>query len=266
MNMQATVNEVEIRGITTNQLQDIYENALRDFKEAKTRVIFLDASYMYTFHLDDFENVRQFNILGRYYANHLRELNIKKRKHEYVNPVEYDIVYRDNSKYCMEWHRCLELWYDDRNVTLGDRTFRPIKISRTFDRVVNEGLEMMSGCMCGEGDAMFEFRAIGDGDVGNDIVSPAALALNHLVDMINVNETPEGGSLSRDGTTIYSVGNHSKEVETPVDSKFTQCSMHDDENQSKMNALDISNFMDPVPHTQNSDAPGSTTIIYMCSS
>jgi hypothetical protein len=29
--------------------------------------------------------------------------------------------------------------------------------------------------------------------------------------------------------------------------------------------LDHSAFTDPIPHTQNADAPGSTTIIYMCS-
>src|SRR6186713_2247630 len=112
LNMQQ-LQPAELYGVTKNDLQEIYDNALREFK---TRVFFLDASYLYTFHLDDFEYVRKFNILGRY-----------------------------------------------------------------------------------------DVRGIGDGDI--DEPSLADTDLEHRIDLINVNETPEGGSLSRHGTTIYSVGN-----------------------------------------------------------
>ena len=221
---------VQLYGVTPAMIQEIYENSLREFR---TRVFFLDASYMYTFHLDDFETVRKFNILGR-----------------------YDV------KANIEWHKCLERWYQDQTVTIADRTFKPIKISRSLDRVVNDGMQMIAGCLIGEGDSIFEYRALGDGAV--DEVSLSDTRLVHEVDIINVNETPEGGSLSRDGTTVYSVGNHSKETETPVNQLFTECAMFDGDNINR-NTLDISNFDDPIPHIQNNDAPGSSTIIYMCS-
>src|SRR6187431_3487205 len=132
LNMQQ-LQPAELYGVTKNELQEIYDNALREFK---TRVFFLDASYLYTFHLDDFEYVRKFNILGR-----------------------YDV--RAN----IQWHKCLERWYQDQTVTIGGKTFKPIQISRTLDRVVNQGMEMIAGCLVGEESAIFNFRAIGDGAV-----------------------------------------------------------------------------------------------------
>lgn len=226
---------VQLYGVTKQQIQEIYDNALREYK---TRIFYLDASYMYTFHLDDFEIVRKFNILGRY----------DKRAN-------------------IEWHRCLERWYQDQTVTLGDRVFKPIKISRSLDRVVNSGMEMIAGCLIGESSSVFNFRAIGDGDVPTDQedVSLADTDMYNQIDIIDVNTAPEGGSLSKDGSTIYSVGNHSKTVPTPTDNLFTECGMFDSDDEEDRNMLDHSGFPDPVPHTQNVDAPGSTTIIYMCS-
>ena len=223
---------VQLYGVTSDDLQQIYDNALRDFK---TRIFFLDASYLYTFHPDDFESVRKFNILGRYDAR--------------VNP---------------QWHKYLERWYQDQTVTLGGRTFKPIEISRSLDRVVNQGMEMVAAFIVGSGTASaFDCRSIGDGDV--DEVSLADLDLEHVIDRINVNETPDGGSLSRDGTTIYSVGNHSIETETPDNEEFTECGMHDDLIVSKMRTFDHSIFPEPVHHVQGITVPGSTTVVYMCS-
>jgi hypothetical protein len=237
------LQQVELRHLTTNDLQTIYENAIEQKKNLPS-IFFIDASYLYTFELEDFNNVRQFNLLGRYYSK---------------NPFSVE-----NIRYCREWHTALELWCDDKYVTLGDRRIKPRQITRTFDRIVNEGMRLVALAICGQGTiAAFDCRGIGDGDI--DEVSLADEDLEHRIDLINVNETPEGGSLSVDGSTVYSIGNHSKEVETPDNNEFTECGMFDDLNTSKMHMLDHSVFEDPIEHTQNADAPGSTTVIYMCS-
>ena len=230
------MQEVELLGITKQDIQDILQQALKDFKESKTRIIYLDASYLYTFHLDDFQYIRKLNLL----------------------------VKRDPSL-VREWHKLLERWYNDQTVRDNNGySIKPIKISRSFDRVVNQGLEMLAGFVTGTGSpSIFDCRGIGDGDI--DEASPSDIRLNNLIDMINVNDNPDGGSLSRDGSTIYSIGNHSKAIPTPANGVFTECGMFDDVDENVARMLEHSAFSDPVPHTQNADAPGSTTVIYMCS-
>lgn len=225
--------QMELMGITKNDIQEIFENTIKSSK-IKPSLIFLDANYLYTFHLDDFEYVRKFNILGRYDINAVKQ-----------------------------WHRCLERWYQDQTVTVGGKIFKPIQISRTLDRVVNEGLEIVAGCITGQDSGNFEYRGIGDGEVVE--ASPSDRGLGNLIDIINVNDNPDGGSLSRDGSTIYSVGNHSKAVETPANQLFTESGMFDSSLDSR-NILDHSVFESPIQHIQNADSPGSTTVIYMCSS
>ena len=111
---------------------------------------------------------------------------------------------------------------------------------------------MIADFIVGVGGAnAMDCRCIGDGDI--DEASLSDEDLENRIDLINVNTTPEGGSISKSGTTIYSIGNHSKEVETP------------DTNVSRMRMFDHSVFDDPVEHTQGIDSPGSTTIVYMCS-
>jgi hypothetical protein len=252
----------QLLGITKYDIQQIFENTLKDFKESKTRIIYLDASYLYTFHLDDFVEVRKFNLLGRYYANRLIELS----KQDKPNLIEYEIALADNSKYCQSWHTCLETWLDDKYVTLGYRKLKPIAISRTFDRITNEGMEMIARSIVGGGDiTSFKYRMIGDADVSGDTPSPSARVLGNEIDRIDVTDNPEGGSLSRDGTTVYSIGNHSKSVPTPDNEEFTECGMANSDSELTDKLLDYSIFADPIPHVQNADAPGSTTVIYMCS-
>jgi hypothetical protein len=230
-----STEQVELLGITKNDIQEIFQKVIDETKPRIPKLIYIDANYLYTFHLDDFVDVRKLTLLTRY----------------------------DHSL-AIEWHRLLERWYQDQTVHINNRLIKPIKISRTFDRVTNEGMEMIAGCITGEESGTFEYRSIGDGVIS--AASPGDKVLSNEVDRINVNETPEGGSISRDGTTIYSIGNHEKSVPTPANDEFTECGIHstDDPNTDKM--LDHSVFADPVPHTQNADAPGSTTVIYMCSS
>jgi len=230
------MREVELLGVTKTDIQEIFQQTLKDFKEAKTRIIYLDASYLYTFHLDDFQYIRKLNLLVR------------------RDPL-----------LVREWHKLLERWYNDQTVRDSNGyTIKPIAISRSFDRVVNRGLELLAGFVTGSGSpSIFNFRGIGDSVISE--ASPSDIALGNLVDMIDVDSTPDGGSLSRDGSTIYSVGNHAKSVPTPANGEFTECGMFDDEDELTANILDHSVFEDPIPHTQNADAPGSTTVIYMCS-
>src|ERR1051325_2367997 len=229
------MKQAQLLGITRDDIQDVFENALKDFKSAKTRIIYLDASYLYSFHLDDFPEIRKLCLLTRY----------------------------DHSL-AVEWHRLLERWYQDQTVRINERLIKPIKISRTFDRVVNEGMESVAGAICGDSTvASFPFRSIGDGAVS--FASPSDKILTNEIDRIDVNETPEGGSLSRDGSTVYSIGNHSADIPTPANEEFTECGMHSTDSETTDQMLDHSIFPDPVPHVQFADAPGSTTVIYMCS-
>ena len=231
------LREPTLLGITRDDIQDIFERTLINFKDAKTRIIYLDASYLYTFDLGDSGYIRKLCLLNRTNILHVKE-----------------------------WHRLLERWFNDQTVRMygNMNIIKPIKISRTFDRVVNEGMEAVAGYIVGgQFSTIFDYRTIGDGTVSE--ASPSDKILSNEVDRINVNTSPEGGSLSKDGSTIYSIGNHAKSVPTPANGEFTECGMHntDDANTDKM--LDHSIFEDPVPHVQNSDAPGSTTVIYMCS-
>jgi len=237
MNMQTS--QFELLGITNQDIQEIFERAIDNSKSKNPSLMFLDASYLYTFDLADSTEIRKMNLLIRY-----------------------------GSVPAIEWHRLCERWYQDQTVRNSfGRILKPIKISRTLDRVTNQGMQMIATLLVGSGgDSLttgFNFRGIGDGAAAE--ASPASTELANLVDMIDVNNAPEGGSLSRDGTTIYSVGNHSKSVPTPANGEFTECGMFDSDDETQWNMLDHSVFETPIPHTQNADAPGSTTVIYMCS-
>jgi len=227
--------QVTLQGITRDDIQRILEEATSN--ASKNRIIFLDTSYLYTFHPDDFEIVSKFNILGRY-----------------------------DLRAVIEWHSCLERWLSDQTVTLANKTIKPIAIARSFDRIVNEGLEAIAAVITtgsAEETETFSFRSIGDGTVA--AVLPSDKVLAHEVDRINVFTAKEGGSLSRDGSTIYSIGNHSKSIPTPANGVFTEIGMHSTDSPSTDKMLEHSKFITPVPHVQDADGPGTTTVIYMCS-
>lgn len=230
-----SAGQVELSGITSNTIQEIVQRAI---KESRTLpgILYLDASYLYCFENNDFPEVRKMTLLTRY----------------------------DHSL-AIEWHRLLERWYQDQTVHINDRLIKPIKISRTLDRVTNEGMQFLAECVTGGEGTDLRFRSIGDGDVAGDDPSPGAKILVHEVDRIDVTDNPDGGSLSRDGSTIYSIGNHAKEVPTPDNGVFTECGMHNTDSPATDILFDYSTFEDPVPHEQHANAPGSTTIVFMCS-
>ena len=218
--------EPELKGITREEIQSIFENTLRDFKESKTRVIYLDASYLYTFHLSDMDYVRKLHKL-----------------------MQYD------SRNVVEWHAQLERWFNDQTVNLP---FKPIQISRTFDRVVNEGLEAIAGAITASDPDAFNWRGIGQGE-GEAL--PSDRTLIDEIDRLNVFESVEGGVLTRDGSTVYSVGNHIKSVPSAT---VTECGMFTTGTSADDKMFEHSMFEDPVVHVQNADSIGSTTVIYMC--
>ena len=223
---------VQLLGITKEDIQTIFTDTLSNFKESKTRVIYLDASYLYNFHLDDFDTIKKINLLGRYDINAVRE-----------------------------WHNCLERWFSDQTVTLGGNLVKPIQISRTFDRVVNEGMESLARTITGSDADNYDYRAIGTG-VGQALPSDRTLITE--LNRIDVFDSPDGGSLSADGSTIYSIGNHPKSV---VSGDITECGMFSDTLESGHDLMfDHSMFETPVTHVQNADAVGSTTVVYMCAS
>ena len=225
------MQEVQLSGITRQDVQDIFTKTLQEFKTAKTRVVYLDASYLYNFDKSDFQLIRNLTKLVRY-----------------------------STKNAVEWHRLLERWYSDQTVSINDRQIKPLKILRTFDKVPNEGLEMTAACWAGQGASVFNFHALGNGTVTQAL--PSDTTLVNEISRIDVTQDPNGGSLTRDGSTLYVIGNHPITVET---ADITESGVFDSDNPTNDIMLDHAVFDDEVEHTINSDVPGSTTIIYQCS-
>lgn len=228
-----TTEQVQIYGITRDDIQAIFQKVVDEHRQRIPKLIYLDASYLYNFHLDDFETIRKICILGRYSLRAVKE-----------------------------WHQILERWYCDQTVTLGCRQIKPIKISRSFDRVVNEGMESVAMHFTGAGSMVpFQFHAIGDGVITQAL--PADTTLVNELSRIDVTVDPNGGSLSRDGSTIYIIGNHPKSI---AQGDMVETGVFDSEDALVDRMLDHSTFDDPIEHKINQDIAGSTTVIWQCSS
>lgn len=229
--------EVQLYGITRDDIQQIVTRTIEDFIEemkALPRIIYFDTSYLYNFDLVDWEYVKQFNILGRH-----------------------------NNKYVLEWHRCLERWGQDQTVHIFDRPIKPLYLSRTVDRVPNEGLIHIASSYTGKDFEVMRWHAVGVGaDPDNDVASPAAKGLIDQTSRINVEDSPDGGSLSQEGSTLYIVGNHPKTIESGL---YTESGVFDSESTANDKCGDYSIFPSGVPHSAGEDAVGSTTVIYQCS-
>lgn len=195
-------------------------------------ILFIDTNYLHSFHISDMDYISKICKLGR-----------------------YDI------KHVFEWHNNLERWYNDQTVRdhFG-REIKPKQLIRTFDKIVNEGLNMIAGCITGQDSSTFHFHAIGEGEDLAEAFS-GDTQLSDEIHRIDVRNTNEGGSMTRDGSTIYFVGNHPPELGTAT---ITETGIFDTSSPATDKMLDHSVFDPGISHDQHEDSAGSTTVVYMC--
>jgi hypothetical protein len=224
--------QVQLYGITKDDIQQIFYKVIAE-KKAIPRWIYVDCSYLYNFDLSDFEIIRKINLLCRY---SLRSV--------------------------LEWHQILERWLCDQTVTLGCKQIKPIKISRSFDRVVTEAMEDVAKFFTGSGTiAPYKFHAIGSGVFSE--VLPSDKAMVNQISRIDVTVDPNGGSMSRDGSTIYIIGNHPKSIAQGL---MSELGAFNSASTSTDRMLDHSLFDVPINHLINQDVAGGTIIVWQCSS
>jgi hypothetical protein len=220
-------------GISAEDVQRIIQETVRKHAKLPGIVVF-DASYLYNFHLDDFDYVRKFNLMAR-----------------------------TDKTYVFAWHSMLERWLNDQTVNVLGKIIKPIKIVRSFDRVPNEGLEMLARCLTGEEMMPIQYHGLGNGARAGDEPLPSDTQLVNQISRINVTTSPEGGSLHREGSTIYINGNHPKGMES---GDITEIGAWDAEHTDHDLMIEHSIFPSAVPHAAGADSAGGTIVIYMCSS
>jgi hypothetical protein len=224
--------QVQLYGITKDDIQQIFEDTIAKYK-ILPRLMYVDASYLYNFHLDDFEIIRKINLLCRY-----------------------------SLRATLEWHRILERWLSDQTVVFGCRQIKPIAIERSFDRVVTEAMEDVAKFFTGSGTiAPYKFHAIGSGVFSE--VSPADKAMVNQISRIDVTQDPNGGTMTRDGSTIYIIGNHPKSIEQ---GEMTELGAFNSASTATDRMLDHSMFVTPISHQINQDVAGGTIVVWQCSS
>jgi hypothetical protein len=108
-----------------------------------------------------------------------------------------------------------------------------------------------------------QYHGLGTGADPGDKPLPSDTQLVTEVSRINVTENAEGGSLSRDGSTIYINGNHPKTMES---GSITEMGAWDGEHSTHDLMADHSIFPTGVPHATGADTAGGTIVLYMCSS
>jgi hypothetical protein len=247
---------VKFHGITSDIIQKCFENALANTKY-KCRWMFLDLSYLYTFDKSDVPYIGKFTRWaaeqGAYYWEDGRW------------------VFRNPKMIC--WHNFLEQWMAGQSVELYNMRIKPTQITQAVDRVPNEALERLCSTLVGEGEFLsMKYNAIGDGAVAGSSPSPNDTALYAEVNRINVITDEGGGGVSRDGSTFYNIANHPISVpstaltEVGVFDRVKPGAGGEDVPVFDDNMGDHSIFPVEIDHDQNQDSPGSTVIIYMCSS
>ena len=94
-------------------------------------------------------------------------------------------------------------------------------------------------------------------------VSPADNAMVNQISRIDVTTDPNGGTLSKDGSTIYVIGNHPKSIEQ---GDISEVGIFNALSTTTDRMLDHSVFLTPIEHLINQDVPGATVVIWQCSS
>lgn len=223
---------IQLMGITRDDIQAIFEETIKRYRGV-AKVIWLDASYLYTFDLSDFAYIRHFNL---------------KQRHD--------------KTLVLEWHRNLERWLQDQTVTMFGKPIKPSQITRTFDRIPNEGLEHIAMAYTGAHFRPMAFHAIGIGAEPGDDPLPSDRALLDELSRIDVRNNPDGGSLSTEGSTIFIVANHPISTQAGA---YTESGVFDSDDETNDIMGDHSIFPDEIEHDANQNAIGGSTIIYQCS-
>ena len=224
-NMQRLDNKILF---TFEDVQKVLQECL---KSKGSGILCIDANYLYSFHVSDMDYVSKICKLTRY-----------------------------NKETVFLWHDMLERWYNDQTVrdSFG-REIKPKQLVRVFDRIVNEGLGVLAGALTGQGDSNFHYHALGEGEV--TVALPSDKQLVDEINRIDVNRTNDGGSLTKEGSTIYVVGNHPSSLPS---ANITESGVFNAQKSPDL-MLDHSIFDNPIIHDQFEDSAGSTTVIYMCS-
>lgn len=240
-------------GLNVEQIQRLFDDMIKPYAEkGKVKIIYADCTYLYQFAPDDVWKISKLSELVRYGSKKVFE----NGRWVMRNPM------------ALEWHRLLERWYSDQTVIDSfHRPFKPMAIRRALDKVPNEGLESLAGSFIGEDSVNFKIHGMGKG-FGLTQAFASDTKLVDEIERIDVTGVIGGGSVSRDGSVIYVVGNH--DIDMPGDGdKVTETALFDTLDGATDDSLDLcgdhSVFPDGIPHQAGEDAMGSTTVIFPCS-
>lgn len=252
--MQQQQSSVVLNGVTKEDIELIIKKALDD-ASIKNRIIFVDGSYLYTWDKSDVHFVNKFTSRIK-----LGEIQVVEQGRK---------VWRNPR--IIEWHKNLEKWLMGEYVDIYSKKIKPLNILRSIDRVPNECLEKVARSFTGQDFNTMAFSAIGDGAIAGTNPSPGDTALSNEVNRINVTLEDNGGALSSDGNTFYSVGAFSVDTPTSNNPGLSESGIFDKDKPPTGSTIvdtmgDHSIFDDYIPHVSGQDAPGCTTFIYNCAS
>ncbi len=222
-------DDIVLKGLTPNNIREILQNTI---KGNGNTALGLDVNYLYSFDKSDIDYISKICQSGRYDFNNV-----------------------------LDWHKKLERWHDDQTVRNDfAREIKPVQLVRNFDKIVNEGLEMIAKTFLGGVGSVFKYHAIGEGEDLAD-VTPGDTQLADEISRIDVTQAADGGSLTREGSTVYIVGNHPASLQSAT---ITETGVFDNASATADKMLDHSVFDPGIDHDQFEDSAGSTTVIYMC--